>query len=252
MLDEVHLVDLTFRDRSADDVDRLDVAVVVPAALPVPELVADGRDPARVRRGADATGEKRQRTRLRRARSRPASQRRGEAVAEVDVGDDAAPPPERREVVLQRLEGVLGLVQLEHRPSLAGLPAGSERQEISARRADAVAFAVALVELDERLVERLAALRLELSDQRDHRRRGAREELPELFSGRGVDPQRSVDELQLEVLAEHVLDVVLSPPLGCLATLERLLGEAPIELTELRVRLPGREAEPAAGARDAR
>ena len=41
-------------------------------------------------------------------------------------------------------------------------------------------------------------------------------------------------ELELEVLGEHVLDVVLAAPLRRLAALERLVGEAAVELAELR------------------
>ena len=52
--------------------------------------------------------------------------------------------------------------------------------------------------------------------------------------------------------AEHQLDVLLAAPLGRLAPVERLLGEAAVELAELRIGLPGREAEPPAGPRHAR
>ena len=46
----------------------------------------------------------------------------------------------------------------------------------------------------------------------------------------GLEPERAVLELELEVLAEHVLDVVLATPFVGLAALDRLLGEAPVEL----------------------
>ena len=85
--------------------------------------------------------------------------------------------------------------------------------------------------------------------QRDHRRRRLGEELPHLLAGLGLEPERAVLELELEVVAEHVLDVVLATPFVGLAALDRLLGEAAVELGELRVRLPGAEADPSAGAR---
>src|SRR5262245_51256515 len=128
-------------------------------------------------------------------------------------------------------------------PRLTALAARAEREQVAAGRADAAAvLAIALVELDEGLVEGLAAAGVELVHQRHHWRRRAREELSDLLTGIGVDPERAVDELELEILAEHVLDVVLAPPFGRLAPLQGLLGEAAVELAELRVRLPGGEA----------
>src|SRR5262249_12420912 len=53
-----------------------------------------------------------------------------------------------------------------------------------------------------------------------------------------------------EVLPEHVLDVVLAAPLGRLAALQRLLGEAAVQLAELRVRLPRGESEPGTRSSD--
>ena len=86
---------------------------------------------------------------------------------------------------------------------------------------------------------------VERRENGDHRRRRGREELPELLAGARVDPERAVVEVELEVLAEHVLDVILAAPLVRLAAVDRLVGEAAVELAELRVRPPRGEAEPA-------
>ena len=83
VLHEVRLVDVAARDRGAHRLDRRGVALVVPAALPLPDLVADGRDALAVLGGPDPAGEERQRARLgrrgrrRRGGSRPRARSRG-------------------------------------------------------------------------------------------------------------------------------------------------------------------------------
>ena len=100
---------------------------------------------------------------------------------------------------------------------------------------------------------KLLALRLvEHPDEPQHRRRGDREDLPQLLTRLGVDPERAVFEIELEVFAEHVFDMVLSAPLGRLSPVQRLIGEAAVELAELRVRFPRRETKPSTGTRDTR
>ena len=104
--------------------------------------------------------------------------------------------------------------------------------------------------VDERLVELLGALRVEPLHQGDHGRRRFGEQLPDLLARIRLEPQRPVLELELELLAEHVLDVILATPFVRLATVDRLVREAAVELAELRVRLPGGEPEARAGAGD--
>src|SRR5581483_9635353 len=142
--------------------------------------------------------------------------------------------------------------------SIAGIEAHrrlaprAEDEQVPPRRADAAVRArVAFVELDERPVERLALLGVEPAEQRDHGRRRGREELPDLLARARLEPERPVLELELELLAEHVLDVVLASPLVRLPAVERLVGEATVELAELGVRLPPGEPDATAGARHA-
>ena len=93
------------------------------------------------------------------------------------------------------------------------------------------------------MVERVAALVVESAEHRDDGRRGVREELPQLLARRGVEPERAVLVVELEVVAEHVLHVILAAPLRRLAPLERFVRELAVELTELRVGLPRGETE---------
>src|SRR5947208_8751141 len=101
-------------------------------------------------------------------------------------------------------------------------------------------------------MELLALRHLEVPHHRHDRRRRLGEQLPDLLARGGLEPQSAVLEVELEVLAEHVLDVVLAPPLVGLATLDRLLGEAAVELAQLGVGLPGAEAEAPARPDDPR
>jgi hypothetical protein len=111
VLDEVDLVDVAARDRCPHGRDRGRVAVVVPAALPLAAAeAAAGRDDLCGR--PDPAGEERQRARLRRRRCRLAAERGREAVAEVEVGDEAVAPPELLQVLLEPLERTVGFVEL--------------------------------------------------------------------------------------------------------------------------------------------
>ncbi len=67
--------------------------------------------------------------------------------------------------------------------------------------------------------------------------------LPDLLTRARVDPECAVVEVQLEVLAEHVLDVILAAPFVRLPALDRLVGEATVELAEPRIRAPRCEAD---------
>jgi hypothetical protein len=114
VLDDVRLVDVAPGDRCPNRLDRAGVAVVVPASLPLSEAVAPGR---RSRRGSglDPAGEQRERAGLRRRGRIPTAERVGEAVAEVEVGDDAVAAPEALgvEELLERVERARGGVELE-------------------------------------------------------------------------------------------------------------------------------------------
>ena len=95
VLDEIHLVDVAARDRGAHRLDRRGVALVVPAPLPLAELVArrcetrPGPAAGRIRQASSGSGHGSGGA----GEPRPPERRR-EAVAEVEVGDDALAAPE--------------------------------------------------------------------------------------------------------------------------------------------------------------
>src|SRR6188472_89835 len=128
MLDDVHLVDVSPRDRSTDALDRGRVARVVPGALPVADRVAPRRR-LRPGDGPDAAGGERQRTRLRRVRPRHPPDGARKRVAEVEVRDEpvgaAAEEAGVAEVRLDFGERVLGPVELKHGYKLASSHRGN-------------------------------------------------------------------------------------------------------------------------------
>ena len=125
VLDEVDLVDVAARDRIADPLDRCGVIAGAQVCRQGPkERVAESSCIVariviidNILPRPDGTGCERQRARLRRSARVPAPDRRGEAVPEVQVGDEIlaarreeaalAQPP------LEQLEGALGLVDLD-------------------------------------------------------------------------------------------------------------------------------------------
>src|SRR5262249_61019505 len=77
--------------------------------------------------------------------------------------------------------------------------APAECHQVAARRAYSIVLAIGLEQLDEGAVELLTGLLLEAAEQRHDRRRGVREDLPQLLAGLDVEPERAVLEVELEV-----------------------------------------------------
>ena len=135
VLDEVDLVDVAARDRRPHLADSLGVVLRRPRRFPLPDPEGRSRRTLVGDRGTDPGCGNGQRARLGRRGPRFSPQCLRQAVTEVDVGDEPL-VQSACQVLLERLERVLGLPELKHRRSVPR-GAGSARPDRDRRQGHA-------------------------------------------------------------------------------------------------------------------